>query len=1118
MKLEDLKPGELLLKEENGVPILVYRIESKGKEDKITKIPLLTREGEFMPRVLNLITYTNELGKDRIHSELTNKAVIKGLEHYTNVNLKPKENPEKLNQGIHTKQPEKKKNFGVYDLQCTNNIMVTEQYGRPEVLYYGEGAGLNSIPLKKENGEYNEEALDLIRKADSKKQDIIFSGLSEDMGQGIIEKTKAKVKIITNQNNVSKTPVENISSEPLMLEDKNLTKEKTLNHATRSMGLNDMFSDIPTPQEPMMIEDKSLEQNSSTIDSESTSNAHNSMTAEEQTQAIEELIQTAKRRAQEPLMLEDKNLTKEKTLNHATRSMGLNDMFSDIPTPQGPLMIEDKSLGQNSSTIDNENASNIYDSMATERMVQEPLMLEDKNLTKEKALNHATRGMGLNDMFSDIPTSQEPLMLEDKRAKNEKPTLNITGRYNENGELTTPMLGLVYPSEEENYNAPYVPLYVENNVYSDDAFDYISRVLEENNMTFSEAMEQKVITWINDKEIEKEVDYLYFIFSPDEIVSLKIEGTAEEKNSKLNIKYKNGKVAKMSLLDENNKINPTVESYINQILKDRNMSYEDAIKKGFIEFANQNTTKKADKKVTKIIAYNFSENYNIENIDAKTSQDPTFLKTTRKVTQACVFYQDGSFKNILIEQAEKNPTGSNNVYRFEDDIREEIEKFVGKKLSFDEAIEQGIVSKVTGKEFESNFSKYIAESGTKKEPTEKLSLKEKIEKKLKSIGHRIKLGIEMITNSNARTNAICKLVNESKLGTMKKREKKSLTEKFKLVKESKIGKIKDMTSSFAKNKWENIKDHSKVASVAAILGATSLVVAIAGLNAKSQENIFAAGYSDTIGNIDDIPNDMNISIDELLKNQQNGSDTLNYNEEKNNEAQETNTSQEENEAKQVASTSEVTVTPVEPEKDTSTSIDIVPVIPQVENPVKNPVEKPIPPSIEVSEEVDEQKEEDKALEESAEIKENEEKQEEQNKEQLEEEVEENSDSYEENLEDANNKDQINEGDLDNSTEFDEDMSDENGNLEDFVEDITTDDTGINEELPDLNLEENFDNDQTSNDENSNLENDTESIEYAEEGEYNITEEEISVETLADQLLQTMEDTTAYKEPIPAKTR
>ena len=98
------------------------------------------------------------------------------------------------------------------------------------------------------------------------------------------------------------------------------------------------------------------------------------------------------------------------------------------------------------------------------------------------------------------------------------------------------------------------------------------------------------------------------------------------------------------------------------------------------------------------------------------------------------------------------------------------------------------------------------------------------------------------------------------------------------------------------------------------------------------------------------------------------------------------------------------------------------------------------------------------------------------------------------------------------------MSDENGNLEDFVEDITTDDTGINEELPDLNLEENFDNDQTSNDENSNLENDTESIEYAEEGEYNITEEEISVETLADQLLQTMEDTTAYKEPIPAKTR
>ncbi len=745
-------------------------------------------------------------------------------------------------------------------------------------------------------------------------------------------------------------------------------------------------------------------------------------------------------------------------------------------------------------------------------------MLEDKNLTKEKTLNHATRGMGLNDMFSDIPTPQEPLMLEDKRAQDKKPTLNITGRYNENGELTTPMLGLVYPSEEENYNAPYVPLYVENNVYSDDAFDYISRVLEENNMTFSEAMEQKVITWINDKEIEKEVDYLYFIFSPDEIVSLKIEGTAEEKNSKLNIKYKNGKVAKMSLLDENNKINPTVESYINQILKDRNMSYEDAIKKGFIEFANQNTTKKADKKVTKIIAYNFSENYNIENIDAKTSQDPTFLKTTRKVTQACVFYQDGSFKNILIEQAEKNPTGSNNVYRFEDDIREEIEKFVGKKLSFDEAIEQGIVSKVTGKEFESNFSKYIAESGTKKEPTEKLSLKEKIEKKLKSIGHRIKLGIEMITNSNARTNAICKLVNESKLGTMKKREKKSLTEKFKLVKESKIGKIKDMTSSFAKNKWENIKDHSKVASVAAILGATSLVVAIAGLNAKSQEKIFAAGYSDTIGNIDDIPNDMNMSIDELLKNQQNGSDNLNYNEEKNNEAQETNTSQEENEAKQVASTSEVTITPVEPEKDTSTSIDIVPVIPQVENPVKNPVEKPIPPSIEVSEEVDEQKEEDKALEESAEIKENEEKQEEQNKEQLEEEVEENSDSYEENLEDANNKDQINEGDLDNSTEFDEDMSDENGNLEDFAEDITTDDTGINEELPDLNLEENFDNDQTSNDENSNLENDTESIEYAEEGEYNITEEEISVETLADQLLQTMEDTTAYKEPIPAKTR
>lgn len=955
MKLEDLKPGELLLKEENGVPILVYRIESKGKEDKITKIPLLTREGEFMPRVLNLIAYTNELGKDRIHSELTNKAVIKGLEHYTNVNLKPKENPEKLNQGIHTKQPEKKKNFGVYDLQDTNNIMVTEQYGRPEVLYYGEGAGLNSIPLKKENGEYNEEALDLIRKADSKKQDIIFSGLSEDMGQGIIEKTKAKVKIIPNQNNVSETPVENISSEPLMLEDKNLTKEKALNHATRSMGLNDMFNNVPTPQ--------------------------------------------------------------------------------------------------------------------------------------------------------------EPLMLEDKRAKDKKPTLSITGRYNENGELTTPMVRLVYPSDGANYNAPYVPLYLENNVYSDNALDYISRVLEENNMTFSEAMEQRVITWINDKEIEKEVDYLYFIFSPDEIVSLKIEGTAEEKNSKLNIKYKNGKVAKMSLLDENNKINPTVESYINQILKDRNMSYEDAIKKGFIEFANQNTTKKDDKKVTKIIAYNFSENYNIENIDAKTSQDPTFLKTTRKVTQACVFYQDGSFKNILIEQAENNPTGSNNVYRFEDDIREEIEKFVGKKLSFDEAIEQGIISEVTGKEFESNFSKYIAESGTKTEPKEKLSLKEKIEKKLKSIGHRIKLGIEMITNSNARTNAICKLVNESKLGTMKKREKKSLTEKFKLVKESKIGKIKDMTSSFAKNKWKNIKDHSKVASVAAILGATSLVVAIAGLNAKSQEKIFAAGYSDVIGNIDDIPNDMNMSIDELLKNQQNGSDNLNYNEEKNNEVQETNAVQEENEAKQVASTSEVTVTPVEPEKDTS-SIDIVPVAPKVENPIK----KPIPPSIEVPEEVDEQKEEEKALEESAEIKENEEKQEEQNKEQLEEEVEENSDSYEEALEDANNKDQINEGDLDNSTEFDEDMSDENGNLEDFVEDITTDDTGINEELPDLNLEENFDNDQTSNDENSNLENDTESIEYAEEGEYNITEEEISVETLADQLLQTMEDTTAYKEPIPAKTR
>jgi len=246
-----LQDHEILLTEEAGIPMLIYRALSTDHDEQLTKIPLLTVDGTaLLPRAMHLIEYSNNLSKalekDTIICELTNPDLVDVINRYAGTELEvfsPVEQG-KARTRTHTI-------MGVEALQGTNNILVTEGYGRAEILYYDEdGRGLHSISLKGEDGSYSQEAMEFIKNAhDRVGQSVLFGRLSPSLSESlanytgiVVEPTDPERQISSDHSSSEEDTT--VSSLEEDRSDDSISQELDMGDTIKLDGIGDIESDV----------------------------------------------------------------------------------------------------------------------------------------------------------------------------------------------------------------------------------------------------------------------------------------------------------------------------------------------------------------------------------------------------------------------------------------------------------------------------------------------------------------------------------------------------------------------------------------------------------------------------------------------------------------------------------------------------------------------------------------------------------------------------------------------------------------------------------------------------------------------------------------------------------
>lgn len=312
--------------------------------------------------------------------------------------------------------------------------------------------------------------------------------------------------------------------------------------------------------------------------------------------------------------------------------------------------------------------------------------------------------------------------------------------------------------------------------YRQEAFDCIDRVLKDQDMTFEEALEQGIIKVDSNPKLSPIIENLKLEYSEEvKVLSMKIEQFTGENNPKLFINYSDGSTGQFNLLTEDGKDNQETLEYIENVLQENNLSYEDARRSKFIDFIPR-------KALSKVVTYSFKEPMHTENaplqaLNLSSAND----RKMRTVTQACVFYKDGSFKNVLLEQREPQTDGKEIVYCFNDNLMNEIEDATGVRMTLDDIKNSEKVEERTGKEFEDNFSKYLEEAKNKEQPHQ--------ERKT-GVMQTIKLGANYLKNwmFGRKYKLIKDHINKYSNVTMD-------PSKFKCSRQSKVGAIKEGLSS-----------------------------------------------------------------------------------------------------------------------------------------------------------------------------------------------------------------------------------------------------------------------------------------------------------------------------------
>lgn len=282
--------------------------------------------------------------------------------------------------------------------------------------------------------------------------------------------------------------------------------------------------------------------------------------------------------------------------------------------------------------------------------------------------------------------------LEEIKGTNNIVVANVDGEtivyyYNEKEDQ---ILGTFLYNEEKSYNQEIID-FVASRIISSENGIYVSTVdmtYEEWN-AFNKTVDERVDSFgedsnsdeLNSEMEEKETEALEFI-----------ERFVENEVSEpiVNVFYKDGSHIMKSLLDENGEIYSDIYETIEQLLTTEKINLEEAQEQGFITLSPsmqsyfdkivESYHQEEEKMPPKIILYSFNQVYYDE---------------TRRMTQACVFNEDGSVKNIQV---------ANGAYRYDDEILDAIYEVTGERLSLEEAIVKGVVVPADENEVKNDFS------------------------------------------------------------------------------------------------------------------------------------------------------------------------------------------------------------------------------------------------------------------------------------------------------------------------------------------------------------------------------------------------------------------------------
>lgn len=666
--------------------------------------------------------------------------------------------------------------------------------------------------------------------------------------------------------------------------------------------------------------------------------------------------------------------------------------------------------------------------------------------------------------------------------------------------FTNPVLGndievepvMVQVYDEEDYHDTY--LLYKGEGYTIEVTKAVRDFLESHHLDFEEAVEKGLISsdgsfakrelesfaevWpeigeqfdINEEQEELDVEKEELELEAEQAEDMKItnvifiekvmhDGTTY---SFVEVVYEDEVSEVIDLLDENGHISEEAKDIISKFLEEKHMSVKEAISEGVISgasielrrFLDENMDEFSDefqhpvgleetgsKKIRQIVMYHF---------DGKGQMEPTENNLDNPdrgmITQACIFYEDGTFKNIFV---------SNGTYTYVDELSDAVYEFTGKDMSLLDAIHSGAVTSISGEEFEEDFKKYL--KGVYHAPKESTSLvpvhEEEIDNDMESQSFmgRISKSLSKVSRTIHRIVLGAKVIKDKLNGNH-----------YKLEKESKTGFLKNAVRKFYK----------KYPYIAGAIFTLTLYLPLAFLKTNDDTN-YSCSRMSKVGVVKEFTDRNEESIQDILAKQSKKKDSKDKKDTKKKEKQKKKKVAEQQKSKHESETI-VESTPVSTE-DSSYNYSYQPEEPTSSiNEENNTKEKEKSKKTQKAEKEAEKKR--KKAEKLAKAKLKKEQQmEDAKKNTLDNEIASSNQDFQENIDNANNgQGSINSDVLGNGVTFGDENKDQNGNLVDSVEGVTTDGTDSSSgELPDPGALDSDDN-------------------YVEQGSYNIVEGEVDI--------------------------